>query len=62
MKKLICLLLLGVTLTASAQKHTHTEKGKTCAKCENPYKRYTQDLPFQMPDVQRPSSLTGRSI
>ena len=54
MKKLICLLLLGVTLTASAQKHTHTEKGKTCAKCENPYKRYTQDLPFQMPDVAAP--------
>ena len=53
MKKLICLLLLGVTLTASAQKH-NCEKGKACAKCENPYKRFTQNLPFQMPEVKAP--------
>ena len=42
MKKLICLLLLGVTLTASAQKSG------------NPYKRYTQSLPFAMPEVSAP--------
>ena len=53
MKKLICLLLLGVTLTASAQKHT-CDKGKACANCENPYKRYTQNLPFTMPEVSAP--------
>ena len=53
MKKLICLLLLGVTLTASAQKHT-CEQGKGCANCENPYKRFTKDLPFQMPEVKAP--------
>ena len=64
MKKLICLLLLGVTLTTSAQKHT-CEKGKGCAtnekmcssqtcKSENPYKRYTQNLPFAMPEVSAP--------
>ena len=53
MKKLICLLLLGVTLTASAQKH-NCDKGKPCANCENPYKRFTKDLPFQMPEVKAP--------
>ena len=53
MKKLICLLLLGVTLTVSAQKHT-CEQGKGCANCENPYKRFTKDLPFQMPEVKAP--------
>ena len=64
MKKLICLLLLGVTLTASAQKHT-CDKDKACAqkekrcdsyicKSENPYKRYTQSLPFTMPEVSAP--------
>ena len=57
MKKQIILLLLGITLTASAQKHTArhaSDKGKPCAKCDNPYKRYTQDLPFQMPEVAAP--------
>ena len=53
MKKLICLLLLGVALTATAQKHT-CDNGKSCANCENPYKRYTKDLPFQMPEVSAP--------
>jgi len=53
MKKLICLLLLGFTLTASAQKHA-CDKGKACANCENPYKSYTQNLPFQMPEVAAP--------
>ena len=53
MKKLICLLLLGVALTATAQKHT-CDQGKPCANCENPYKHYTKDLPFQMPEVSAP--------
>ena len=54
MKKLISLLLLGVTLSASAQKH-NCDKGKACAHCENPYKHYTQQLPFQMPEVSAPT-------
>ena len=54
MKKLICLLLLGMTMTASAQKHT-CDKGKPCANCENPYKQFTQNLPFQMPEVSAPA-------
>ena len=54
MKKLISLLLLGVTLSASAQKH-NCEHGKACANCENPYKHYTQQLPFQMPEVSAPT-------
>ena len=53
MRKLICLLLLGVTLTALAQKHT-CDKSKGCVNCENPYKRYTQNLPFTMPEVSAP--------
>jgi polygalacturonase len=53
MKKLISLLLLGVTLTASAQKHA-CDKGKPCAHCENPYKKYTANLPFTMPEVKAP--------
>ena len=39
MKKLICLLLLAVAMTAHAQ---------------NPYKKYTEKLPFQMPEVSAP--------
>ena len=39
MKKLICLLMLAVTITAQAQ---------------NPYKKYTEKLPFQMPEVAAP--------
>ena len=54
MKKLVCLLLLGVALTASAQKHHACDKDKPCANCENPYKRFTKDLPFQMPEVAAP--------
>ena len=52
MKKLISLLLLGVTLSASAQKH-NCEHGKACANCENPYKHYTQQR--QCTNVSRPS-------
>jgi polygalacturonase len=39
MKKLICLLLAAVAMTAQAQ---------------NPYKKYTEKLPFQMPEVSAP--------
>ena len=39
MKKLICLLMLAVAMTAHAQ---------------NPYKKYTEKLPFQMPEVSAP--------
>ncbi len=53
MKKLICLLLLCLTMTATAQKHA-CEKGKHCADCTNPYKHFTQNLPFQMPEVAAP--------
>ena len=47
MRKLICLMMLGVALTASAQQ-------KECCKDGNPYKCYTSDLPFQMPEVRVP--------
>jgi polygalacturonase len=40
MKKLICMMLLAVTITAQAQ--------------VNPYKKYTEKLPFQMPEVSAP--------
>ena len=39
MKKLICMMLLAVAVTAQAQ---------------NPYKKYTEKLPFQMPEVAAP--------
>ena len=39
MKKLICLLMLAVAMTGHAQ---------------NPYKKYTEKLPFQMPEVSAP--------
>jgi len=48
------MLLLGVTLNAMAQKHT-CDNGKPCAHCDNPYKAYTRNLPFQMPEVKAPS-------
>ena len=48
MKKLfllfVCLNSLCATLTA-----------QTCAKCDNPYKKYTADLPFAMPEVKAPA-------
>jgi len=47
MKKLICLMMLAVSLTAHAQK-------PACCKDGNPYKCYTQNLPFQMPEVKAP--------
>ena len=47
MKKLICLMMLAVSLTAQAQK-------PACCKDGNPYKCYTQNLPFQMPEVKAP--------
>ena len=40
MKKLICMMLLAVTISAQAQ--------------VNPYKKYTEKLPFQMPEVSAP--------
>ncbi len=39
MKKLICVLLLAVAVSAQAQ---------------NPYKKYTEKLPFEMPEVAAP--------
>ena len=53
MKKLLCMMLLAVTVAAQAQKHT-CDKGKPCANCENPYKKYTEKLPFQMSEVSAP--------
>ena len=40
MKKLMCMMLLAVTISARAQ--------------VNPYKKYTEKLPFQMPEVSAP--------
>ena len=68
MKKLICLFLLGVAMGASAQssccekhegKQCEKHEGKQCGKhggmqCDNPYKRFTKDLPFEMPAVSAP--------
>ena len=45
MKKLICIVLLAMTMTAQAQ---------NCCKEGNPYQRYTQNLPFAMPEVKAP--------
>ena len=39
MKKLVCMMLMAVALTAHA---------------ENPYKKYTANLPFSMPEVKAP--------
>ena len=47
MKKLICLMMLAVGLTVQAQK-------PACCKDGKPYKRYTQNLPFSMPEVKAP--------
>ena len=52
MKKLICLLMLGVAMSASAQSSCcKKHEGKQCEEhagmqCGNPYKRYTCHLPF----------------
>ena len=60
MKKLICLMMLGMALTATAQKHACEEgKGgahyeKACAHSGNPYKHFTCHLPFEMPEVKAP--------
>ena len=43
MKKLICMLMMAVAMTAQAQT------------TENPYKKYTDKLPFQMPEVSAPA-------
>ena len=50
MKKLICLSLavMAFVVTAGAQKASH------CDKCDNPYKKYTENLPFAMPEVKAP--------
>ena len=45
MKKLIFIVLAAVVMTVQAQ---------NCCKDGNPYKKYTQDLPFQMPEVSAP--------
>jgi len=45
MKKLICIALLAASMSAQAQE---------CCKGENPYKKYTQSLPFEMPEVKAP--------
>ncbi len=45
MKKLILIALAFMTMTAQAQE---------CCKGENPYKKYTQNLPFEMPEVKAP--------
>ena len=60
MKKLILLMVLGMTLTATAQQHACKEgKGcghheKACAQSGNPYKHFTCHLPFEMPEVNAP--------
>ena len=64
MKKLICLLMLGMAISVSAQ-HGHHGKhgGEQCENasggcCENhsnnPYKHFTCHLPFEMPEVMAP--------
>ncbi len=45
MKKLIFIVLAAVAVTVQAQ---------DCCKGGNPYKKYTQNLPFQMPEVSAP--------
>ncbi len=43
MKKIICMALMAMAMTVQAQ-----EKG------ENPYKKFTQNLPFKMAEVKAP--------
>ena len=43
------LALVAFAVTASAQHQSH------CNKCDNPYKKYTQNLPFAMPEVKAPT-------
>ncbi len=45
MKKLICIALLAVSMSAQAQE---------CCQGGNPYKKYTQSLPFEMPELKAP--------
>ena len=63
MKRLISLLLLGMALSASAQHKCEHNGQSECkehkANCQHKakgqcYKRFTKDLPFQMPEVQAP--------
>ena len=50
MKKLISMLLLGVALTTTALLQACSGNTNN----ENPYKAYTQNLPFEMPEVAAP--------
>ena len=45
MKKLIWIALLAVSMSAQAQE---------CCQGGNPYKKYTQSLPFEMPELKAP--------
>ena len=45
MKNLISIALMTLAMTVQAQ---------DCCKGENPYKKYTQDLPFEMQEVKAP--------
>ena len=45
MKKLICIALLAMSMSAQAQE---------CCQGGNPYKKYTQSLPFEMPELKSP--------
>ena len=45
MKKLICIALLAMSMSAQAQE---------CCQGGNPYKKYTQSLPFEMPELKAP--------
>ena len=50
MKRLFLSTLAAIAFvaTASAQNPSH------CGKCDNPYKKYTENLPFAMPEVKAP--------
>ena len=45
MKKLICIALLAMSMSAQAQE---------CCQGGTPYKKYTQSLPFEMPELKAP--------
>ena len=47
MKKLATLMVfIAFAMNAFAQHASH------CGNCENPYKKYTQNLPFAMPELK----------
>ena len=50
MKKLATLMVfIAFAMNAFAQHSSH------CGNCENPYKKYTQNLPFAMPELKAPA-------